>query len=71
MHKKFDINQTKIKGDCQSGRKVLTHDSKSDLPLAAKTARWNFQKSYTINNLEVENHTNANFYCEKMLKEIL
>ena len=33
MHKKFEINQTKIKGSCQSGRKVVTHDSKSDLPL--------------------------------------
>ena len=33
MHKKFKINQTKIKGGCQSGRKVITHDSKSDLPL--------------------------------------
>ena len=32
-HKKFDINQTKIKGSCQSGRKVVTHNSKSDLPL--------------------------------------
>ena len=34
MHKKFEINQTKIKGDCQSGRKVVAYDSKSDLPLA-------------------------------------
>ena len=33
MHKKFEINQTKIKGGCQSGRKVVPHDSKSDLPL--------------------------------------
>ena len=33
MHKKFEINQTKIKGSCQSGRKVVTHNSKSDLPL--------------------------------------
>ena len=33
MHKKFDINRTKIKGGCQSGRKVVTHNSKSDLPL--------------------------------------
>ena len=31
MHKKFEINRTKIKG--QSGRKVVTPDSKSDLPL--------------------------------------
>ena len=34
MHKKFEINQTKIKGGCQSGRKVAPHDSKSDLPLS-------------------------------------
>ena len=33
MHKKFEINRTKIKGVCQSGRKVVTHDSKIDLPL--------------------------------------
>ena len=35
MHKKFEINQTKIRGGCQSGRKVVTHNSnsKSDLPL--------------------------------------
>ena len=35
MHKKFDINGTKIKGGCQSGRKVVPHDSKSDLPLVS------------------------------------
>ena len=28
MHKKFEINQTKINGGCQSGRKVVTHNSK-------------------------------------------
>ena len=33
MHKKFEINRTKIKGSCQSGRKVVPHDSKKDLPL--------------------------------------
>ena len=33
MHKKFETNQTKIKGGCQSGRKVVPHDSDSDLPL--------------------------------------
>ena len=27
MHKKFEIYRTKIKGSCQSARKVLTHDS--------------------------------------------
>ena len=29
----FEVNQTKIKGGCQSGKKVAPHDSKSDLPL--------------------------------------
>ena len=33
MHKKFVINRTKIIGGCQLGRKVVTHDSKSDLAL--------------------------------------
>ena len=33
MQKKFQINWTKIKGGCQSGRKAVAHDSKSDLPL--------------------------------------
>ena len=33
MHKKFEINPTKFKGGCQSGRKVVTHNSKRDLPL--------------------------------------
>ena len=29
-------HMTKIKGGCQLGRKVIPHDSKSDLPLKAK-----------------------------------
>ena len=33
MLKKFEINLTKTKGGCQSARKVVTHKSKSDLPL--------------------------------------
>ena len=32
-HVIFEVTQTKIKGGCQSGRKVVPHDSKSDLPL--------------------------------------
>ena len=35
MHKKFEINLTKIKGGCQSGRKVVPNNSKSDLPLVS------------------------------------
>ena len=30
---KFETNLTKIKGGCQSGRKGVTHNSKSDLSL--------------------------------------
>ena len=33
MHKKFEMNQTKIKCSYQSGKKVVTHNSKTDLPL--------------------------------------
>ena len=33
MHKKFEINRTKIMGGCQSAKKVVTHNSKTDLPL--------------------------------------
>ena len=33
MQKKLEINWTKNKGGCQSGRKKVTHNSKSDLPL--------------------------------------
>ena len=36
MYKKFEIKRTKIKGGCQSGRKVVTHNSKSDLPVIGK-----------------------------------
>ena len=42
MHKKFEINRTKIKGGCQSGSKVVTHNSKSDLPLRAEQRRPSF-----------------------------
>ena len=34
MHKIFEINRIKIKGGCKSGIKAVTHNSKSDLPLA-------------------------------------
>ena len=33
MQKKFEINQINIKGGCQSGRKVVTYNFNSDLPL--------------------------------------
>ena len=34
LHKKFEMNQTKINGRCRSGRKVVIHNSQSDFPLA-------------------------------------
>ena len=35
----LEVNQTYIKAGCQSGRKVVTHDSKSDLPLVRSSIR--------------------------------
>ena len=49
MHKKFEINRTKIKGSCQSGRKKVTHNSKSDLPLV-----FNKKNKRTIYNTHFE-----------------
>ena len=46
MQKKFEIHRTKIKGGCQSGRKVVPQDSKSDLPLAGHEKM--SLKKYTI-----------------------
>ena len=46
MHKKFEINWTNIKGGCQSERKVVNHNCKSDLPLA--------QELLNLNSLEAE-----------------
>ena len=42
LHKKFKVNHTKIKGGCQSGRKVLPHNSKDHLPLEfpKKIVKW-------------------------------
>ena len=45
MHKKFKINRTKIKGGFQSGRKVITHDSHSDLPLVVISTSSHMQHS--------------------------
>ena len=48
MHKKFEINWTKIKGVCQSERKVVTHNSKSDLPLKSLRDYYEISKTKTI-----------------------
>ena len=44
MHKKFEINRTKIKGGCQSGIKVVTQNSKSNLPLADRPTEFEEKK---------------------------
>ena len=40
MHKKFEIDRTKIEGSCQLGRKVGTHNSKNDLPLVVSLGQF-------------------------------
>ena len=55
MHKKFEINKTKIKGSCQSGRKVVHHNSKSDLPLYDKVPT---HASRVIKNVTVHSERN-------------
>ena len=52
MQKKFEINQTKIKGGFQSGRKVVTHNSKSDLPLAILLGH--MRKKFEINWIKIK-----------------
>ena len=52
MHKKFEINWTQIKGSCQSGRKVVTHNSKSDLPLAILLEH--MHKKFEINRTKIK-----------------
>ena len=56
MHKKFEINRTKIKGSCQSGRKVVTHNSKSDLPLVKRVLSANI---YNTTAIKQKDHTNS------------
>ena len=54
MHKKFEINRTKIKGGCQSGRKVVTPNSKSDLPLNLYPKCLTTLKAVNLNLLYLE-----------------
>ena len=69
MHKKFEINRTKIKGGCQSGRKVEPHNSKSDLPLNAQHVpnRLNMFQGVSLNfqiavlSLSIHSHQTRGF----------
>ena len=40
MHKSFEKKRTKIKGGCQLGRNLVTHNCESDLPLAVMQSPW-------------------------------
>ena len=56
MHNKFDISWAKIKGGCQSGRKVVTHNAKSDLPLVLDRKpflKWKFSIGKILWNGEI------------------
>ena len=63
---KFEINRTKIKGGCQSGRKVVTHNFKSDLPLDKKKLR-SFKMLFEIAFL----HNKLSFIKSKLKWKIL
>ena len=58
MHKKFQINRTKIKGGCHSVRKVITNNSKSELPLSQKIF-WTFLAQ--ADNTQI--YRNYNLFC--------
>ena len=45
MHKKFEINRTKIKGGYQSGRKRVTQNFKNDLPLVLFLCPFAYRKT--------------------------
>ena len=57
MHKKFEMNRTKIKAGCESGRKVVSHNSKSDLPL------------YVVHNMSLKMVGNSLYCCNRREQE--
>ena len=65
IHNKFEMNRTKIKGGCQLGRKEVTHNSKSDLPLSTLHLKEKLPTDLvgcwdkSARKLGVENSTNA------------
>ena len=71
MHKKFGINRTKIKGSCQLGKKVGTHNSKSDLPLGLAVIAITFANMYqpklviSIDFFEHDFSTVSNLYFKE------
>ena len=54
MHKKFEVNQTKIKGGCQSYTKAAPQQSYSDLTLVRNTR-------FATKGIVVNHKTNKKF----------
>ena len=52
MHKKSEVNRTKIKGGSQLGRKALILNYKSDLPLGVDFLSFFFMDFFEANLLE-------------------
>ena len=63
MHKKFEINRTEIKGGCQSGRKVVTHNFKSDLPLSEIRENCHCVRGGRTVGKDIQTHTLAPRRC--------
>ena len=61
MQKQFEINRTKIKHGCQSGRKGLTQNFKSDLPLDGHKSTWQNFANRTHCHLLVRKNINYLF----------
>ena len=70
MQTKFEVNRTKIKGACQLGRIVVTHNIKSGLPLVKiiKCAHCEFASDSDKNMLEhlysLHKHFLVGKFCE-------
>ena len=61
MQKKFEINWTNIKGDCQSGRKVVIHNSKGDLPLTNYKVPFSHCFNYQNSNKNLKKNNGNKF----------
>ena len=61
-HAQEVINQTKIKGGCQLGRKVSTHNSKNDLPLDTIITTWAIFFVFSTLSSKVSGYNTKNVY---------
>ena len=59
----FQVNQTKNEGGCQSGRKLVPHDSKSDLPLV-RFSTISYEKILNVRTAQIVSRQIRNAYLE-------